>query len=291
MSLEASSASVPFKKALLLAAALALVTALGGCGDEDREGDTVSTSATQGAPSVSGSITVFAAASLTNAFGDMATAFEDANPEASVRFNFAGSQELRTQMEQGAEADAFAPADTKQMDNAVASGVAAEPSTVFAHNRLVVIIPKDNPADIERLQDLASPGVKLVLASAEVPVGNYSRQFLDNASADPEFEAGYADDVLANLVSEESNARQVVAKVQLGEVDAGIVYASDVTAEVSGDVTIIDIPEEINVIGTYPIALTVEPDNAGAAQAFIDFVLSDEGQAILASHGFLPADS
>jgi molybdate transport system substrate-binding protein len=275
--------------ALVVAAVLTLFT---GC-DDDGEGESeeATTAATSGAEAVSGDVTVFAAASLTAAFTEMGEAFQDANPDASVTFNFAGSQDLRTQLEQGASADSLATADTKQMDQAVTSGVVAEGSEIFAHNRLVVIVPADNPAGIEALQDLANSGVKLVIANADVPVGNYTRQFLDKASADPEFGADYKDAVLANVVSEESNVKQVVAKVQLGEADAGIVYSSDVTPEVSGDVTKIDIPDEYNVIADYPIAMTAEPGNEEGAQAFIDFILSDEGQQILESHGFIPVES
>jgi molybdate transport system substrate-binding protein len=136
---------------------------------------------------------------------------------------------------------------------------------------------------------MANPGVKVVIANPDVPVGNYTRQLLTKASQDPEFGADYESDVLGNVVSEEANVRQVAAKVQLGEADAGVVYSSDVTAELAEDVTMIDIPDEFNQIAAYPIALTAEAANPEAAQAFIDFVLSDEGQEILVAHGFLPA--
>jgi molybdate transport system substrate-binding protein len=286
---------VPLSKSLALVA-LAIVacasifTACSDDDDEESDGATASPAAAT-APSVSGDVTVFAAASLTAAFTEIGEAFEDANPDAVVTFNFGGSQDLRTQLEQGAGADAFASADTKQMDMAVASGVVADDSEVFAHNRLVVIVPKSNAAGIETLDDLTNPGAKLVLANTDVPVGSYSRQFLDKASADPTFGADYKDNVLANLVSEEGNVKQVVAKVQLDEADIGIVYSSDVTPEVSEDVTKIDIPDAYNVIATYPIALTSEPGNKEAAQAFIDFVLSDTGQKILVSHGFIAVES
>jgi molybdate transport system substrate-binding protein len=129
-----------------------------------------------------------------------------------------------------------------------------------------------------------------VLANEDVPVGTYSRQFLDNASADAAFGAGYRVDVLANLVSEESNVRQVAAKVQLGEADAAIVYTSDVTPDLAADVATIEIPDALNEIAAYPIALTADAGNASAARAFIDFVLGEDGQAILVRHGFLAAN-
>jgi molybdate transport system substrate-binding protein len=253
------------------------------CSDDDETAPTVPTSTTA---SVSGKITVFAAASLTEAFSEIGDAFRVANPGVSVTFNFGGSQELRTQLEQGAGADVFASADKRQMEMAAASGVVPADSTAFARNRLVVIAPANNEAGIATLQDLARPGVKLVLANADVPVGGYSRQFLERASADPAFGLGYGEAVLANLVSEESNVKQVAAKVQLDEADAGIVYSSDVTAELSEAVIPIDIPDELNQIATYPIALTSETSNEEAALAFVAFVLSDQGQAILTAHGF-----
>lgn len=275
---------------LLVLPILVFAAFFAACGD-DNDGDATTPASTPTAVPLSGGITVFAASSLTNAFNEIGGAFHDANPGASVTFNFAGSQDLRTQLEQGARADIFASADTKQMDNAVASGVASAESSVFAHNRLVVIVPKANPAGIQTLQDLANPNIKLVLANAGVPAGKYSRQSLDTASADPAFGAAYKDNVLTNLVSEEANVKQVAAKVQLGEADAGIVYSSDVTPELSKDVTKIDIPDTHNVVATYTIALTAEPSNEAVARAFIDFVRSDDGQAILVSHGFLVAGS
>jgi molybdate transport system substrate-binding protein len=239
---------------------------------------------------ISGGITVFAAASLTEAFEEIGAAFEDANPNVSVEFNFAGSQELRTQLEQGAPADVFASANHVQMDLAVEAGeIAGEPRT-FAHNYLVVIVPKSNEAGIETLHDLANPGVKVVLAQPQVPAGAYARELLDAASASPDYVTDFAERVLDNVVSEEPNVRQIVAKVQLDEADAGIVYTTDVTPEVAADLNVIEIPSELNLPASYPIAIT---DGAGApdiAQAFIDYVLSDDGQAILSAHGFLVAN-
>jgi molybdate transport system substrate-binding protein len=138
-----------------------------------------------------------------------------------------------------------------------------------------------------RLQDLAKPGVKLVLTNKEVPVGNYSRQALAKMSQDAAFGSDFATRVLANLVSEETNVKQVVAKVQLGEADAGIVYSSDVTPAVRGAVKVLAIPEPFNVIAQYPIAVVRDAPNAAGARAFIDYVLSPAGQAILTKHGFL----
>ncbi|MEO8199723.1 MAG: molybdate ABC transporter substrate-binding protein [Gemmatimonadota bacterium] len=235
----------------------------------------------------SSSITVFAAASLTAAFTEIATRFETAGGP-NVIFNFAGSQQLVAQLDQAAKVEVFASADQRWMDHARDAGRLAGPSTVFVRNRLVVITPRANPGGINRLEDLARPGKKLVLAAAMVPAGQYSRQVLTRLGRRPDFGANYPARVLANLVSEEDNVKAVVAKVQLGEADAGIVYRSDITPSIAREVSIIDLPDSANVIAQYPIAVLTTAPNPSAARAFVDFVLSREGQAILARYGFEP---
>jgi molybdate transport system substrate-binding protein len=196
-------------------------------------------------------LTVFAAASLTDAFAEIGKGFEAANPGVTVTFNFAGSQALRTQIEEGAPADVFASASGKEMDTLVTGKFVTEGSPqVFLMNKLVVILPANNPAGLVKLEDLVKPGIKLVLAAEAVPVGNYARQVLDKMNAS--FGAGFKDKVLANVVSNEDNVKQVVAKVQLGEADAGIVYTSDSIA--APDLKTFEIPSELNVIVKYPIA-------------------------------------
>lgn len=239
---------------------------------------------------LSGDITVFAASSLIQAFEEIAVAFKAENEATRVNFNFAGSQDLRTQLELGAQADLFAAADTRQIDLAAESGVVVDDHEIFAHNRLVVIVPKANEAVITTLQDLAEPGIKVVLANVGVPVGAYSRQFLIKASDDPAFGPDYGANVLANVVSEESNVRQVAARIQLDEADAGIVFSSDVTTELAAAVTTIEIPDALNVLADYPIVLTTEAEDIDIAEAFIEFVLSDAGQAILVEHNFIGID-
>jgi len=230
-------------------------------------------------------LTVFAAASLTNAFTEIGAAFDAANSGVTTTFNFAGSQALRTQIEEGAPADVFASASGKEMDTLITSAfVGADVSQVFLSNKLVVILPMDNPAALAKLEDLANPGIKIVLAAEEVPVGKYARQALD--LMDASFGAGYKDKVLANVVSNEDNVKQVVAKVQLGEADAGIAYVSDIVAV--PELKSIEIPAELNVIAKYPIAPLVKSENAGLAAKFIEYVLSTNGQAVLAKWGFVP---
>jgi molybdate transport system substrate-binding protein len=224
-------------------------------------------------------LTVFAAASLTDAFGEMATAFEAANPGVDVALNFAGSNILRAQIEQGAQADVFASANTKEMDELVEIGlVNVDKKHVLLTNKLVVITPANNPAGLSAFEELASHGLKLVLAAEEVPVGKYARQMLDNIG--PGFKAR----VLANVVSNETTVKQVVAKVQLGEADAGIVYASDAVA--APELMVIEIPEEWNVLAEYPIASLTKTPHPKLAEAFVAFVLASEGQAILQKWGF-----
>lgn len=234
-------------------------------------------------------LVVFAAASLTEAFQDLGSQFEASHPGTAVIFNFAGSQQLAQQLAQGAPADVFASANQRQMEAAVAAGrVGEEAALPFARNRLVLIFPVENPAGLAALQDLARPGVKLVLAAPEVPAGSYAREFLDRASAAPGFPDGYGAAVLANVVSYEESVRTVLSKVVLGEADAGIVYSSDVDAAAASQVGQIDIADALNVVASYPVAPVAGSRELRLAQDFVDFVLSPQGQATLARHGFEP---
>ena len=240
------------------------------------------------APKIDGTTTVFAAVSLTDAFNEMGKALETANPGAKVTFNFAGSQQLRTQIQQGTRADVFASADEKQMQGAQQDGTIASEPQAFVHNKLVVIVPAKDQAGINEAKDLAKPGIKLILAQKDVPVGNYTRQSLDKMSQDPAYGSDFSTKVLTNLVSEETNVKAVVSKVQLGEADAGFVYSSDVTPAVRDAVKIIEIPDHFNVIANYPIATVKDGQNASGGQAFIDYVLSPAGQETLKKYGFIP---
>lgn len=233
-------------------------------------------------------LTVFAAASLSDAFTQMGKQFDAANPGVTTEFNFAGSNQLATQINEGAPADVFASANIAQMDAVVESGMAAADAPVlFVSNRLVVVIPADNPGEIQSLQDLAEPGKLIVLAAEEVPVGRYSLEFLDKASADPAFGDSFRDGVLANVASYEENVRSVLNKVALGEADAGIVYTSDLFG-VTG-VESLEIPDALNVLAEYPIASLVGSGNPDVAAAFVEYVLSTPGQAVMMYYGFSPS--
>lgn len=235
-------------------------------------------------------LTVLAAASLTESFTEIGKAFEAENPGVTVVFNFAGSQALAEQLTQGADADVFASASKKYMTAVQdANIVAADAAKTFVLNRLVVIYPKDNPAGIVTLQDLAKAGVKLDLADQAVPVGQYSLDFLDKTVEDASFDPTFKDSVLANVVSYEENVKAVLTKVSMGEADAGIVYVSDITSEAADKVGTITIPDSLNTIATYPIAPISASNNAALAQAFVDYVLSDAGQETMAKYNFIPA--
>lgn len=233
---------------------------------------------------------VFAAASLTDAFTELGEAFTAAHPEIQIILNFGSSSMLATQLVNGAPADIFASANPRQMQVAVdAERIGSEP-VIFARNRLVLITPADNPSAIESLADLQKPGLLLVLAAPEVPVRDYTDTMLDLMADAPEYSEAFREAVLANVISEEGNVRQVVTKVALGEADAGVVYSSDITPDIAEDVITFEIPDIYNTIAEYPIAITDDTDNAVAAQAFVDFIVSDEGQAILEKWGFIPLE-
>jgi molybdate transport system substrate-binding protein len=242
------------------------------------------------APSQQATITVVAAASLTEAFTELGRQFEASHPGVRVEFGFAPSQQLAQQLAAGAPADVFASASQKYMDAAVASGrVGKSSSQMFVRNRLVVIYPSANPGRLSQLGDLARPNLKLVFAAKEVPVGQYSLEFLDAVSKDPGFGPAFKDNVLKNVVSYEDNVKAVLAKVALGEADAGIVYTSDVTPATAAQVTRLDIPDALNVIASYPVAVIRDSPHPDLARAFVDLLLSPLGQRILAGYGFIPA--
>lgn len=224
-------------------------------------------------PAVAGEITVFAAASLTEAFTEIGDSFVIEYPKATVTFSFASSSELVTQINEGAPADVYASADQSNMSKLTDAGRNAGDPVVFATNSLEIIVEPGNPEGITAVADLANPDLIVVTCDPEVPIGKYTAEVFARAG------------VTVTPKSFEANVKGVVGKVILGEADAGIVYKTDVDA--AGDKAAgIEIPAAINVTAEYPIVVTQEAPNALGAQAFVDFVLSQQGQSVLATYGF-----
>jgi len=232
-------------------------------------------------------LNVFGAASLTAAFGEIKTKFEAANPGVTVTYNFAGSNTLAQQITSGAPADVFASADTNNMQKVSNPGLVNTPQT-FARNKVVVIVPANNPGNIKTLHDLANKGVSIAVANSSVPVGNYTLEVLNKMGQSSEYGPAYENAVKANFVTQETSVTGVVQKVQLGDVDAGFVYVSDAFSAGS-KVMSIDIPDEFNILADYPIATVKASTHPSAAESFVQYVLSVDGQAILAKYHFIPA--
>jgi molybdate transport system substrate-binding protein len=233
---------------------------------------------------------VFAAVSLKAPFTKIKSKYEAAHPGVSISYNFDGSQILENQLASGAAADVFASADQLYMQKASYAGLVST-SQIFAKNKLIVIVPKSNPAKIYALKDLASKGVKIDIADPSVPVGQYSLQVLDKLGKSAGYGLAYENSVKANFISQETNDAAVVQKVQLGEADAGIVYQSDITSSNAAKVIAIDIPASFNIIANYPLAVTKGAAHAKEAQAFVSYILSPDGQAVLAQYHFIPVNS
>lgn len=229
-------------------------------------------------------MTVYAASSLTDAFGELSGVFERDNPGVEVRVNFAGSSVLLGQISQGAPADVFASADRAKMETAAREGLVAGEPRVFARNREVVIVPESNPGRIEGFKDLSKPGLKLTLAQDGVPAAEYAKKVLNKA--DERYGANFEEKVLSNLVSREPDVRVAVNRVALGEADATFGYSSDVTTDIKDRVKVFEIPERLNVVAAYPIASTKDAENPELAQKWIELVTSEEGQRVLRKRGF-----
>lgn len=259
------------RRAAAAVLAAALLVPLTACGNDDSKKDTGSAKATDsatGAPKAD--LTVLAAASLTDVFKTAGAAYEKKNPGTKITFSFAGSQELVSQVKQGAPADALVTADTKSMDSVKAdTGTPA----VIAKNRLVIATVEGNPHKVDELKDLADTKLKVVLAAPEVPAGKYSKKILD------------AQKITVKPVSQEPNVRAVLSKVELGEADAGLVYETD--AETAPDkVDAVEIPDGQNAIAEYPAAALKQSKNAEAAAAFVAWLSTPEAQKILQDAGF-----
>jgi molybdate transport system substrate-binding protein len=231
------------------------------------------------------SITVFAAASLREAFEAASPAFTKKTGVA-VTFSFGGSDALVTQLKQGAPADVFASANEAQMKVAAGAGLLAAPAQTFARNHLVAIVRKDNSAKIAALADIAQPGVKVVLAAASVPAGNYARATFRKLNGENGYPANFSDLVERNVASNELDVKAVVTKISLGEGDVGVVYATDVTPAIAERVKTIPFPPGSAPAAIYPIAVLKAAPNPAGARAFVDFNLSPAGRAFLKARGF-----
>lgn len=238
-----------------------------------------------------GEIVVFAASSLTDVFNEIGKGVVSdttiiGGQIKKVTYNFAGSQALVTQLSQGAKADLLVTADEKSMQSAVAAGVVLSNTyRTIASNKLTVVTPQGGDGKIATLQDLAKPGLKLVLAADTVPAGNYGNQILDKLSADPTFGADFKSKVMANVVSREDNVRQVLTKVQLGEADAGIVYQTDAK---SANLPTIEIPDQYNVVAEYFLSVLPNTSNEDLTRLFVGYLFSDPGQKAFRDFGFGP---
>ncbi len=229
------------------------------------------------------SLTVFAAASLTDAFTELGKAF-DARTGHTTTFQFAGSQALRTQIENGAKADVYASANTAQFDPLVKAGL-LNTGRPFVSNRLAIIAPRTSHK-VTTMKDLTTPGLNIVIADRAVPVGDYTRRMLSAVDRSGTYGKDFSARFLNNVVSEEPNVRQVALKVQLGEADAAVVYSTDVTPKLKPSVRMIALPTRFNQNASYLIGTLKGAANAQAAQAFLSYVLSPEGQTILHRWGF-----
>jgi molybdate transport system substrate-binding protein len=265
---------------------LTVVTVLAACSGADTATPTATPTAAA-ASTAAGSLTIYAASSLTAAFTEMKTAYQTANPGVTLTLSFGASSTLETQIEQGAPADVFASADTSNPQKLVGKSLAAGAITTFAGNLLTVIVPPANPAGIKTPADLARTGLKFVAAGDTVPITKYANMLLANLAKQPSYPAGFVAAVSANIVSKEDNVAAVVSKIELAEGDAAIVYVTDASTAGS-KVTTITVPTAANVPATYGAVAVKASSNAAAAAAFISWLVSPGGQAILAKYGFLP---
>lgn len=230
-------------------------------------------------------LTVYAAASLETALARVAEAYEAANPGTTVTVSADSSSALETKIEQGAPADVFLSADTSNPQKLVDKGLASGPVVTFADNLLAIIVPASNPAGIRTPADLARSGVKVIGAGDAVPITKYASQLVANLAREPGYPADFATAYAANVVSKEDNVAAVVAKVELDEGDAGIVYVTD--ARSATRVVTINVPTDANVPATYGGAVVNASPNQAAATRFLAWLAGPDGQAILASLGFL----
>jgi molybdate transport system substrate-binding protein len=280
-------------RAVLLSVLLFVLTACSGAGASPSLSAAPSvapTTAASGSAAPSAEpveLTIYGAASLKGALEAAKAAYETATPGTTVTLSTGSSAALETQIEQGAPADVFLSADTTNPKKLVDAGLADGAAVTFAGNELTVIVPTANPAGIASPKDLARAGVKVIAAGDEVPITNYATQLVDNLAKEAGYPADFAAKYAANIASKEEDVKSVVAKIEIGEGDAGIVYVTD--AKASTKVMTVDVPPSANVPATYAGVVVKASNNAAAAKAFLDWFAGPDGQAILGSFGFLPS--
>ncbi|UKD52492.1 molybdate ABC transporter substrate-binding protein [Amycolatopsis sp. FU40] len=263
------------KLALVGAAALALFASACSSGDQPSSNPGAGSASAPAPGGASGTLTVFAAASLTESFNALGKQFEAAHPGVKVTFDYEGSSSLVQKLDNGAKADVFASADQKNMDKAVQDGVIDGQPTVFATNKLAIAVAKGNPKGIKTFADLTKPGLNVVVCAQQVPCGSATQKVEQTTKT------------TLKPVSEETNVKQVLAKVQSGDADAGLVYVTDATSA-AGKVDKVDFPESSGAVNQYPIAVVKNAPQPALAKQFTDFVLGAQGKAELAKIGFGP---
>jgi molybdate transport system substrate-binding protein len=262
--------------------ALGLVSCGGGSGGSSDSGGSGDGGDEQG-----GTLTILAASSLTDAFGELGNTFEEQNQGVQVKQTFGASSDLLAQIQQGAPADVFASAAEEEMDTVEKDDLVSGKPRVFVKNREVIMVPKDNPANINSLEDMARPDIKLVLAAKDVPAADYAVEILGKANK--EYGSDFEQDVLSKVVSREADVRASVNRVVVGDADATFGYASDYTPDIRDKVKVIKIPPDLNIIATYPIASLKDAENPELAKKWVDLVTSEEGQKVLEEWNFEPA--
>ena len=271
----------------ILAVALAACSSAGTSPSSSPAASAAPSTAASSAPSVAGGeITIFGAASLKGALDKAKAAYETANPGTTLTISTDSSSALETQIEQGAPADVFLSADTTNPKKLVDKGLADGDPVTFAGNKLTIIVPTANQAGVTSPADLAKSGIKVIAAGDDVPITKYATQLVDNLAKAAGSPADFAAKYAANIASKEDNVKAVVAKIELGEGDAGIVYVTD--AKASTKVGTVDVPDSANVPATYDGVVVKGSKNAAAAKAFLDWFAGPDGQAILGGLGFLP---
>ena len=288
MSLLRGKASVDLRNVCSPAlVVLVLVIVLTGCGSSGSNSGGGNGGSGGGGGQQGGTLTILAATSLTDAFAELGNILEQQNPGTTVKTSLGASSELLAQIQQGAPAEVFASAAQEEMNTAVKDGLVAGKPEVFVKNREIIMVPKDNPANIKDLEDLSKPNIKLVLAAKDVPAADYALEILGKANK--VYGSGFKQEVLSNVASREADVRASVNRVVVGDADATFGYKSDYTPDIRDTVKVITIPPNLNIIANYPIAALKDAKEQGLAKKWVELVTSKEGQRVLKKWNFEPA--